>query len=360
MLGWFEGRETEEGFEPSWLHRQLVPRVSGNTLNGVGESEARQPTAAYHRLDRWGPWFPVNLLFVLKQMWDVGPGGQFWPTLRDFWNKFSETWRWRNVAAEREEATPEAWTELVRAQAASDPHCNDVGITLVREELFFEGGTPDPDDRLTHAIVLLKHMSYDEMSATLETEDWVKVPFWRRKWVRSVREIMHSYANVYDSAVAMAQWIRQRGYRARAVGGAPGSDVNLLRTAIEAGLGELGKHGSIIHPRLGSTVRFAAVLTEMPLVVSQPADFGADSFCTHCRVCENACPPKAISPRKQLVRGVEKWYVNFDACVPYFNDTNGCGICITACPWSRPGIADNLFAKLARRRTRPHQGLRPG
>ena len=54
----------------------------------------------------------------------------------------------------------------------------------------------------------------------------------------------------------------------------------------------------------------------------------------------------------KTVRGVEKWYVDFDKCLPFFNQTRGCAICIAVCPWSRPGVGLNLAAKLARRAER--------
>jgi len=74
-----------------------------------------------------------------------------------------------------------------------------------------------------------------------------------------------------------------------------------------------------------------------------------DEFCQNCRVCEDACPPFAITPEKHTVRGAEKWYVDFDKCIPFFAETSGCAICIAVCPWSRPGVGLNLAAKLARR-----------
>jgi len=52
------------------------------------------------------------------------------------------------------------------------------------------------------------------------------------------------------------------------------------------------------------------------------------------------------------VRGFEKWYVDFDKCIPYFNETHGCGICIAVCPWSRPGAAPRLAEKISRRKKR--------
>jgi Fe-S-cluster-containing dehydrogenase component len=68
-------------------------------------------------------------------------------------------------------------------------------------------------------------------------------------------------------------------------------------------------------------------------------------------ICEQACPVDAIYPSKQLVRGIEKWYVDFDKCIPFFTGHRGCGICIAECPWSRPGVGPNLAEKMLKRRT---------
>ncbi|MCC7412627.1 MAG: epoxyqueuosine reductase, partial [Gammaproteobacteria bacterium] len=133
--------------------------------------------------------------------------------------------------------------------------------------------------------------------------------------------------------------------------GAPfASGLSVVPAAIAAGLGELGKHGSIINRKYGSAFRLAYVLTDMPLDADRPDALGVDDFCARCQVCSKACPPRAILPDKTWVRGMRKWYVDFDKCVPYFNDTLGCGICIAVCPWSRPGIAGKLVTQLARRR----------
>jgi epoxyqueuosine reductase QueG len=123
----------------------------------------------------------------------------------------------------------------------------------------------------------------------------------------------------------------------------------LIPPAIASGLGELGKHGSLISRHFGSGVRLAGVTTDMPLVATAPDRFGADEFCMTCQACTNACPPGAITEHKQLVRGVERWYVDFDKCIPYFAEAASCGICIAECPWTRPNVRPKLMAAMARR-----------
>ena len=45
-------KKTEKSFEPSSEQQALLPEVSGNTLNGVGEKSLRRPTPVYwHKPD---------------------------------------------------------------------------------------------------------------------------------------------------------------------------------------------------------------------------------------------------------------------------------------------------------------------
>jgi len=93
------------------------------------------------------------------------------------------------------------------------------------------------------------------------------------------------------------------------------------------------------------------VLTNLPLVVDGPTDIGVDDFCASCQICVTNCPPHAIFDTKQLVRGQERWYVNFDRCVPYFSDNDGCGICIEVCPWSEEGRGPSISEKMLAKRS---------
>jgi epoxyqueuosine reductase QueG len=166
-----------------------------------------------------------------------------------------------------------------------------------------------------------------------------------------VCEIGAQYARGTRVSYALANWIRSQGYNAQAYPGPSASALLLIPPAIASGLGELGKHGSLINRQYGSGLRLAGVTTDMPLVATKPDRFGADEFCMTCQVCTKACPPEAINEQKQIVRGIERWYVDFDKCIPFFAESASCGICIciAECPWTRPAARPKLLATMARR-----------
>jgi ferredoxin len=57
-----------------------------------------------------------------------------------------------------------------------------------------------------------------------------------------------------------------------------------------------------------------------------------------------------LLPEKQLVRGVERWYVDFDKCIPFFAEAASCGICIAECPWTNPAVRPKLLSTMSNRR----------
>ena len=81
---------------------------------------------------------------------------------------------------------------------------------------------------------------------------------------RTLVEVTRQYARGTRVAKGVANWLRRRGQDAFPYGGPMAGSFVLIPAAIEAGLGELGKHGSIIHRSLGSNFRLACVLTNAP------------------------------------------------------------------------------------------------
>jgi epoxyqueuosine reductase QueG len=213
-----------------------------------------------------------------------------------------------------------------------------VGITTTQPEYVYEGyDVPYP-----WLILIGVAMDHEDLVTAPNTIDDV----------RSAAEVATKYNKAARAARKLGNFILAAGYEAKTFPGPMATALNMIPAAIEAGLGELGKHGSMISRDFGSSFRLSAIATNMPLTGDHPDEFGVDEFCRNCQICTRACPPDAIFDTKQNVRGVEKWYVDFDKCIPYFGETFGCAICIAQCPWSRPGVAPRLIDKLARRRER--------
>lgn len=163
---------------------------------------------------------------------------------------------------------------------------------------------------------------------------------------RSQDEVHRVYYKLDDIGVRLAQQIAAHGYSAAMQPNE--GDVPLVAMAYMAGLGELGKHGSLISPTLGSSFRLGAVSTQMPLRADGPQDFGIDEVCMKCGVCERFCPGDAIKPEKKIVNGVERWHVDTPACEPYFHKLYGCKICLMVCPLNSRGIFGEAFKRASK------------
>ena len=163
---------------------------------------------------------------------------------------------------------------------------------------------------------------------------------------RSQDEVHRVYHKLDDIGVRLAQQIAAYGYSAAMQPNE--GDIPLVAMAYLAGLGELGKHGSLISPELGSSFRLGAVSAEMPLRSDGPRDFGVDEVCLKCGMCERFCPGDAIKPEKKIVNGIERWHVDTPACEPYFHKLYGCKICLMVCPLNSRGIFGDEFKKASK------------
>lgn len=160
---------------------------------------------------------------------------------------------------------------------------------------------------------------------------------------RSQEEVHRVYHKLDDIGVRLAHQIAAYGYSARMQPNE--GDIPLVAYAWLAGLGELGKHGSLISPQLGASFRLGAVTTDMPLMADETQDFGIDEICMKCGVCTRFCPGDAIGPEKSIVNGIERWHVDTPACEPWFHKLYGCKICLMVCPLNSRGIFGAEFKR---------------
>ncbi|NJM06042.1 4Fe-4S dicluster domain-containing protein [Candidatus Gracilibacteria bacterium] len=308
---------------PDYPFAYRQPPVSGNVVNGLDETQYRRARKVFHIADYTTPWgglefyfhlsYPLrsNLRVFLLRFWEIrhkdGPVNPLKQPVDD----------------------PTAMSAIIKT-TAHDVGAALVGITELRDHHVYEGY----DVPYRYAISLALPMDRETMLTTPSKS--------------AGHEIITIYSEVGQVAIRLAQRIRAFGHEARAVSSIDAASAEILHVpiAISAGLGQLGKHGSMITKKYGSNVRLATVLTNLPLLPDTPEDIGVDDFCRSCQICVTNCPPHAIFDSKQMVRGQERWYVNFDRCVPYFSDNGGCGICIEVCPWSVEGRGPTISEKM--------------
>ena len=307
--------------------------LSGNVINGLGEQHERRARQVFHGSGaRELEWSALETFFGLTM-----PFGIY---LRNALNRWELRKSDGPVARSRSNVTDPAKMAADLKSLARHAGAGAVGITALTDNALFQGQQRD----YPTAIVVALAQDYETMKAVTTR--------------KAAMETVTTYRDVSRIVIRLAAHIRSLGWRARAYG--ESADLLHIPLAINAGLGQLGKHGSVIGTEFGSNFRLASVLTDIPLAFDSPVDIGVDDLCLGCRRCTLDCPADAIGDSKLMVRGEKKWYVDFDKCVMYFVKTLGCGICIEVCPWSRPGRGPTLSATLLQNRaSRPTSADQP-
>jgi ferredoxin len=166
--------------------------------------------------------------------------------------------------------------------------------------------------------------------------------------VSTVMESARQYLRSGTIAVQLADLIRRLGYRARAhVDG--NYRVICPLVAKDAGLGEIGRMGLLMTPRLGPRVRIAVVTTDLPLIPDTTLlDPATLDFCLRCRKCAAGCPSGALpfGDPEEDGNGVLRWRIDADACFTLWTKLGtDCARCMAVCPYSHP---DNLLHNAVR------------
>lgn len=153
-----------------------------------------------------------------------------------------------------------------------------------------------------------------------------------RDYHRVLRQRLQKLAN------QIAVTIQPFGYRVF-VDSAPVLEKPL---AEKAGLGWIGKHTNLIHPRAGSWFFLGEIYTDLAL----PIDTPMQDHCGRCHACLDCCPTRAIIAPYQLDarRCISYLTIEHRGSIPIElrsllgNRIYGCDDCQRVCPWNRFAI----------------------
>ncbi len=195
-----------------------------------------------------------------------------------------------------------------------------VGIAMVEPQDVYRGRHVEH----AMAIVVGQRMAY-EAFVTVPSED-------------AAIECLRIYESLGEVVIALAQDLRDAGWPAVVEHPIGDSSVLHIPLALKAGFGELGRHGSIIHPDLGPLFRIGSVLTSLPLQPDQPIDAGIGAFCDRCQACRMFCPADAIPDQRSPEAGADpqgndRYLVDTGKCFPYFARRNYCSACLATCAY---------------------------
>jgi len=243
------------------------------------------------------------------------------------------------IAEQRVERTAEQWTAVLKDLARSYGAVH-VGVTELRPYHVYSHvgrGTGDYGEavNLDHRWALAFSVEMDHRRISKAPEAPV------------VEESARQYVEGAKIALILASWIRRLGYPARAhIDG--NYRVIAPLVARDAGLGEIGRMGILMTPKLGPRVRLGVVTTDLPLIADEPGDeVSVIDFCTICRKCATNCPVAAISfdERTPVDDGL-RWAIDAETCFRYWNVVGtDCATCVRVCPYSHP---DNLAHNMVR------------
>jgi ferredoxin len=249
------------------------------------------------------------------------------------------------VAPKTERRSPEVWSsavkELVRSLGAVD-----VGVTELRPYHVYTHigrgtGSYGAPVELDHRWAVAFSVEMDHRRVSCAPQAPV------------VEESARQYAEGAKIAIILASWIRRLGYPARAHTDGNYRVIAPL-VARDAGLGEIGRMGLLMTPRLGPRIRLGVVTTDMPMVGDPSGDdTSVIDFCLFCKKCATNCPVGAIpsGDRTPIDDGL-RWAIDSETCYRYWNVIGtDCASCMRVCPYSHPDSPAHNLVRMAIRRS---------
>jgi len=235
---------------------------------------------------------------------------------------------------ERRTTNSDELTKMVK-KAARFFGADLVGVAPLNRNWLYtvnrRGEPYDVSEQMKFVIVMAVEMDYDAI-ATSPT-------------FTSSAATALGYSTMTFVEVELAAFIQRLGYHAMTCG----NNVSLsVPQAIDAGLGQYGRHGILITKEFGPRVRIAKVITDMPLNRDYPDTRFCKSvirFCETCEKCATTCPSQSIPYGTEQMwsgksrsnnPGIRKWFVDVESCYGFWVENGSeCSNCIRSCPYNK-------------------------
>lgn len=236
-------------------------------------------------------------------------------------------------------SSKEEAAELIKTKAF-ELGADEVGITIIEPTDIYQGREINEK----FAIVVAQRMLWRKFQEVPSLE--------------SAIECLRIYFDLGEVVIKLAEFVRSLGYPCRVEHPVGDSDVLHIPLALKAGFGELGRHGSIIHPKMGPLFRLGSVITDLEMAIDHPIDAGIAAFCDKCKACRIYCPANAIPDERSPEAGKDhlgndRYMVDTGKCFPYFAKHKYCSICLPVCvyqhkEWAKDfeGFQTSLFPEI--------------
>lgn len=195
---------------------------------------------------------------------------------------------------------------------------DDIGYTEVDSSYIFS----DKKILYNQAIVILMEMQHDIIK---------DVPS-----KAAEKEIFRTYYELNVAVNRIKDFLNERGYNAQA-GPSLGGEVNYPLLAQKAGMGVVGKHGMLITPKFGPSLRLAAVYTDIENlpIGNENHHMWVNDFCEKCNLCVKKCPGNAIYKETKVFENGSKQCIDYKKCAVPFSNNYGCTVCVKECVFFR-------------------------
>ena len=260
----------------------------------------------------------------------------------------------------RPETSPKEASQIVR-KAAHLFGADQVGFAELDRRWVYSHYF-DEETKKDYPIKFSDEAGYEEYSQPMRLEDGTRVipkemkyvVVMLHEWGKNLDGTEHApsllteglstlaYARMAPTLWMLAEFIRGLGYQAIPAANDTALSIPL---AVDAGLGQLGRHGLLINPKVGARCRISKILTDLPLEALGAVDSGITEFCNACLKCVPKCGTKAITTgdrsyeplAKSNSPGVLTWKVDATKCMTFQNRVGTtCSTCVRRCAWTKP------------------------